>query len=405
MKSFSIPEFYRSLVISKIKEARKEKDPKKKDFSPTVLDFGPVIVYIARHFGFCYGVENAVEISFRAVSENPGKNIFLLSQMIHNPEVNNDLVSHGVRFLMDTNGKQIIPFSELKKEDIVIIPAFGTTIEIEKQLSSIGIEPQRYNTTCPFVERVWKKSGELSKEEYTVIIHGKPDHEETKATFSHSVQHSPSIIVKNIAEAELLAAIMLGKIPLEDFEKHFHGRANKNFDSEKDLVRVGVINQTTMLATETQEIADHFKNVMVEKFGIENIKNHFADTRDTLCYATNENQDATYGLLEINADCAIVVGGYNSSNTSHLVELCERKFKTYFIKDDSEILPGNIIHHFDLHSKKVMESGNWLPSSSPAKIILSSGASCPDSVIERVLEKLIHLFPESKKTETVLSEL
>lgn len=185
MKSFNIPEFYRSPVISRIKTIRKLQDPKKKDFSPTVLDFGPVVIYIARHFGFCYGVENAVEISFRAVEENPGKRIFLLSQMIHNPEVNNDLTSRGVQFLMDTSGKQIVPWEELKPEDIVIIPAFGTTLEIEAKLHSLGIEPQKYNTTCPFVERVWKKSAQLSEGKHTIIVHGKPNHEETRATFSH----------------------------------------------------------------------------------------------------------------------------------------------------------------------------------------------------------------------------
>src|ERR1044072_9767462 len=169
MKSFNIPYFYRSPIISRIKAIRKAGDPKKGDNSPTLLDFGPVKFYIARHFGFCYGVENAIEISFRAIDENPGKRIFLLSQMIHNPEVNADLVSRGVKFLMDTSGKQIIPWEELKADDIVIIPAFGTTIEIENKLKSLGIEPAKYNTTCPFVERVWNKSEKLGERDYTIV--------------------------------------------------------------------------------------------------------------------------------------------------------------------------------------------------------------------------------------------
>src|SRR3972149_10211867 len=144
MKSFNIPDFYRSPIISRVKEIQKITDPRKKDFSPTLLDFGPVKFYIARHFGFCYGVENAIEISFKAVEENPHKRIFLLSQMIHNPEVNRDLLNRGVRFLMDTSGNQIIPFEELKKEDIVIIPAFGTTLAIEDRLNKIGIEVHKY---------------------------------------------------------------------------------------------------------------------------------------------------------------------------------------------------------------------------------------------------------------------
>jgi 4-hydroxy-3-methylbut-2-en-1-yl diphosphate reductase len=402
MKSFNIPAFYRSPIISRLKEIRKAQDPKKKDFSPTVLDFGPVVFYIARHFGFCYGVENAVEISFRAVDENPGRRIFLLSQMIHNPEVNNDLTSRGVNFLMDTSGKQIIPFEELHPGDLVIIPAFGTTLEIEKQLAERGIEVQRYNTTCPFVERVWKKSGQLSEGKYTVIIHGKPTHEETRATFSHSAAQSPVIVVKDMEESQRLGEFMLGKIPREEFEKLFADRTSGGFDPEKDLQRVGVINQTTMLATETQAIADHFKQVMVRKFGAENLKEHFADTRDTLCYATNENQDATYGLLEQDADLAIVVGGYNSSNTTHLVELIEQKFPTYFIKDETELISRELIRYFDLHAHTVKETQNWLPGKTPVKIILTSGASCPDSVVDRVLQKVVGFFEGVKSLEEVL---
>ncbi len=403
MKSFNIPDFYRSPIISRIKAIRKAEDPKKGNNAPTLLDFGPVQIFIARHFGFCYGVENAVEISFRAIDENPGKRIFLLSQMIHNPEVNNDLVARGVQFLMDTSGNQIIPWEELKPDDIVIIPAFGTTLEIETRLRSLGIEPQHYNTTCPFVERVWKKSGSLGKGEYTIIIHGKPNHEETRATFSHSVDESPVLVVKDIAEAREVGAFMRGEISLSDFIAKFASRFSNGFDPEKHLVRVGVINQTTMLASETQEIADYFRDVMKQKYGEAEIKSHFADTRDTLCYATNENQDATYGLLEQDADLAIVVGGYNSSNTSHIVELCERKFATYFIKDETEILSRDVIQHFDLHTHQLKESSAWLPSITPVKIVLTSGASCPDSVVDRVLQKLLSYFSNVKPTDQVIS--
>lgn len=404
MKTFQIPEFYKSPVISKIKEMRKRQDPKKKDFSPTLLDFGPVRFYIARHFGFCYGVENAIEISFKAVEENPGKRIFLISQMIHNPEVNKDLQSRGVDFLMDTMGKQLIPFEELKKEDIVIIPAFGATLEIEEKLRSIGLEIHRYNTTCPFVERVWKKAEKLGNEEYTLIIHGKHKHEETRATFSRSEQYAPSIVIKDMEEAERLGNFILGKIKRDEFEQLFSGKYSNNFNPDKDLIRVGVINQTTMLATETQAIADYFKNTMVEKYGEAGIKDHFADTRDTLCYATNENQDATYGLLKLNADVAIVVGGYNSSNTSHLVELCENKFSTYFISSEKEMESKNKIRHFNFHEQKQVTTENYLPSKAPVDIILTSGASCPDSVIEAVLNKILSFYTDAKSTEEVLAE-
>ena len=221
MKTFEIPTFYKSNIISRVKELRKNSDPRKKDYSPTFLDFGDIRFYIARHFGFCYGVENAIEISFKAVEENPNKKIYLLSQMIHNPEVNNDLVSRGVSFLMDTSGHQIIPFEQLKKEDIVIIPAFGTTVNIEDRLNSIGIEVHKYNTTCPFVERVWKKAEKLGEGKYTVIIHGKHNHEETRATFSRSKMHSPAIIIKNMREAEKLGDYILNKISLEEFNIFF----------------------------------------------------------------------------------------------------------------------------------------------------------------------------------------
>ena len=174
---------------------------------------------------------------------------------------------------------------------------------------------------------------------------------------------------------------------------------------EKDLQRVGVINQTTMLASETQEIADYFKTVMLEKHGAINIANHFADTRDTLCYATNENQDATYGLLETEVDLAIVVGGYNSSNTSHLVELCERKFHTYFISSEKEIIDNNTINHFDYPHKKHLTSSNFLPNKTPVRIILTSGASCPDSVIEGVIHKINSFYTNIKSVEEAITHL
>lgn len=404
MKTFNIPQFYRSSIIGALKEARKNDDPRKKDFTPTLLDFGPVRFYIARHFGFCYGVENAIEISYRAIEENPGKRIFLLSQMIHNPEVNADLQSRGIRFIMDTEGHQFIEWSELKPEDIVIIPAFGTTVEIEKKLQDIGIEVQTYNTTCPFVERVWKKSEKLGKEDYTIIIHGKQNHEETRATFSHSKQNAPSLVVRNIEETKILGDFILGKRPAEDFDSYFKVHYSEGFDMVRDLQRIGVVNQTTMLATETQQIADYLKSVMVEKYGEENIKDHFADTRDTLCYATNDNQQATYGLLEQDADLAIVVGGYNSSNTSHLVELCETKFPTYFINTEREIESDTLINHFNFHTQKRIATEAYLPEKEVVNIVLTSGASCPDAVVDAVLKKLLSFFPNSTEVEEALNK-
>jgi len=405
MKKFNIPDFYKSPVISKVKEIQKLSDPRKKDYSPILLDFGPVRFYIARHFGFCYGVENAIEISYKAIEENPDKRIFLLSQMIHNADVNSDLTQRGVKFLMDTSGNQIIPFTELTKDDIVIIPAFGTTLNIESEIEKIGIEVHRYNTTCPFVDRVWKKAEKLGEDEYTIIIHGKHNHEETRATFSRSEKSAPAIIVMNIEESKVLGEFILGNISRNEFEKVFKGKYSTHFNPEKHLNRIGVINQTTMLATETQEISNYFKNIMLLKFKNDDIKNHYADTRDTLCYATNENQESTYGLLSKNADLAIVVGGYNSSNTSHIVELCEQKLPTYFISSAKEIESKNKINHYLFHEQKHLANENYLPDKSPVDIILTSGASCPDSIVDAVLQKIVSFYPASKNINAVIKQI
>jgi len=208
IKKFNIPVYYRSAITGKIKEARRIKDLRKKDFSPTVLDFGPVQFVLARHFGFCYGVENAIEISYKALEENEGKNVYLLSQMIHNQEVNNDLESRGIKFIMDTDGTQFIPWEKIAKDDVVIVPAFGMTLEIEQVLRDKGVEVQKYNTTCPFVEKVWNRAESLGIENYTIIIHGKPKHEETRATFSHSAHHGPSVIVRDMEDAIRLGAYL-----------------------------------------------------------------------------------------------------------------------------------------------------------------------------------------------------
>ena len=405
MKKFNIPSFYKSSIIGPLKEARKKSDPRKQDFTPTLLNFGPVQFYIARHFGFCYGVENAIEISYRALEENPDKRIFLLSQMIHNPAVNDDLQGHGIKFIMDTDGKQLIPWDEITPQDIVITPAFGTTVEIETQLKAKGIQPELYNTTCPFVEKVWKRSAKLGDDDFTVIIHGKQKHEETRATFSHSYQNAASLIIKDLNEAHILGEIIMGKRPMDEFETLFRDRVSKGFDPKTDFNRVGVVNQTTMLATETQAIADHLKNVMIEKFGDADYKSHFADTRDTLCYATNDNQSATYGLMETNVDLAIVVGGYNSSNTSHIVELLEEKFPTYFISSEKDITDDGNVEHFNFHESKLEFTENFLPSKTPLKIALTSGASCPDAVVDRVLQKVLTFFSESREIGKVIEEL
>lgn len=389
MKKFNIPEYYKSPIISKVKAQRKLEDPRKQDFSPSSIKFHNVEFIISRHFGFCYGVENAIEKSYDAIQSNPDKTIYLLSQMIHNPEVNNDLISQGVKFIQDTEGNQLIPWDKINADDIVIIPAFGTTVETSEILEKKGIDIVKYNTTCPFVEKVWNRSLKLGETDYTIIIHGKHNHEETKATFSHSQQNSPAIIVRDLSETKYIVDFINGSISSEKLLELFNGRYSLNFNPEKDLNRIGVVNQTTMLATETQEIADYLKTTMIDKFGETNLKNHFADTRDTLCYATNDNQSATLELLKIEADLAIVVGGYNSSNTSHLVELLEDQFPTFFIKNESEIVSKNSTYSFNIHEKNIEQHQNFLPNKEYLKIIITSGASCPDAVVDKVMQKIM----------------
>lgn len=406
MKKFDVPIIYRSPLITAIKNRRKFDDKLKKDFTPSFLDFGEVHIYLARHFGFCYGVENAIEISFKTIEENPDKKIYLLSEMIHNPHVNKDLKSRGVQFLMDTKGNTLIPFEELNPGDIVVVPAFGTTLEIEQKLLQAGVEIEQYNTTCPFVEKVWNRAQAIAKNNYTVIVHGKPQHEETRATFSHSSVHSPTVVVKDMKEAIKLSNYILDANDPEEFYKEFAGQYSEGFKVGSDLQRIGVVNQTTMLASDTQAIAEFLKDTMIKKYQLSeaNVAERFADTRDTLCYATNDNQGAVYALLETPADLAIVLGGYNSSNTSHLVELCEVKLPTYFIRSEEEIISSKEIRHYKVSEKKEVTTLSYLPAKKPVRILITSGASCPDALVEGVIRKITGFFNCSRTIEDITKE-
>lgn len=396
MKQFNVPNNYRSALISAIKQKRRQADKLKKDFSPTLLDFGPLHIYLARHFGFCYGVENAIEIAFRTIDENPGKRIFLLSEMIHNPQVNADLKARGVQFLQDTYGKQLIPFESLTADDVVIIPAFGTTLQIEALLKAKGIHTEQYNTTCPFVEKVWNRSEQIAQKGYSIVVHGKPKHEETRATFSHASSHTPTVVVNDMEETIALARYITGEKPADDFYTEFKGRYSEGFDVSKHLQKIGVVNQTTQLATDTQAIAEYLKQIMQQHYQLneQNIGERFADTRDTLCYATNDNQTAVTGMLQTPADMAIVVGGYNSSNTSHLVELCEQRLPTYFIDNADKIISRSEVQTCNWRTKEISVQKNFLPAAAPARILITSGASCPDAIVEEVIQKLVSFYSE-----------
>jgi 4-hydroxy-3-methylbut-2-en-1-yl diphosphate reductase len=410
MRQFDVPEFYQSPIISAVKHARREADPKKKDLSPSILDFGPVRFLIPRHFGFCYGVENAIEIAYRALAEHPEKaaegRIYLLSEMIHNPHVNDDLQARGIRFLRTTDGRQLIEFDTLGPEDLVIIPAFGTTREITAILEARGVSTEAYNTTCPFVEKVWKRSAQIGRKAYTIVVHGKRFHEETRATFSHAQADAPVVVVRDMAEAEKLARVVRGEEGADYFFQEFPDRYSEGFDPARDLARIGVVNQTTMLASETQAIADLLREAVRQRTGDERLAEHFADTSDTLCYATKENQDATYALIARGADLALVVGGFNSSNTSHLVELCGEVMPTFFVASPEDV-GRERIRHFDLHHREVVEAEGWFPwataAERPVDVVLTAGASCPDALLEGVVHRVLSWFEGARSTEDALA--
>ncbi len=406
MKTFVVPNIYRSPLISAIKNKRKEADRLKKDFTPTLLQFGSVHIYLARHFGFCYGVENAIDIAFKTIAENKGKRIFLLSEMIHNPQVNADLKKNGILFLQDTYGNQIVPFDDLTADDVVLIPAFGTTLQIQELLRKKGIHTEQYDTTCPFVRKVWNRSEQIAEKGYSIVVHGKPKHEETRATFSHASSNTPTVIVNDMYETIELAKYITGEKNAVDFYTEFEGRYSPDFNANKDLQRIGVVNQTTQLATDTQAISDYLRSIMITHYGLEGnkVQEHFADARDTLCYATNDNQTAVNGMLETPADIAIVVGGYNSSNTSHLVELCEQKLPTYFIDDAIKLISKEEIINCHWRTKEEKLVHHYLPETEPVKILITSGASCPDAVVEKVIERLLSFYPVEKTVTEMTKE-
>ncbi len=398
MKKFEVPAHYRSTILGRIKEIRKINDPRKKDNSPFVFQVGKTEFVIPRHFGFCYGVENAIEIAFRTVSENQGKRIFLLGEMIHNPQVNEDLLAEGIQFLVDNHGSRLLDFSTLNSEDIVITPAFGTTVEMAAELSQLGVHLERYNTTCPFVEKVWKRSAELGNRGYTLVVHGKYLHEETRATFSHAAETGPVVVVRNRKEAELLAKYIRKELSEEQFKIDFANKYSSGFSVARDLRKIGVVNQTTMLASETQEIAAYLRDIVVEMYG----EDATTDTRDTLCYATNDNQNATLGVLESGAQLAIVVGGFNSSNTIQIATILGEKMPVYFVRNSDDLISRDLAHVFDFKSLKEKEVNPEILFEEKLKLVVTSGASCPDKTVDLVIQKIVDLRGESESVEEAL---
>jgi 4-hydroxy-3-methylbut-2-enyl diphosphate reductase len=390
-----VPNHYAGAVIQRVKDYRLTEG--KRSLAPTRLQIGQLEILIPRHFGFCFGVERAIHMAFAALDRARGKRLFLVSEIIHNPLVNRDLQQRGIRFLYDALGQQQAEPAQLGPTDVVLIPAFGTTLQVEESLRRSGIDPdapefrEHYDTTCPFVSKVWDRGEQLGREGYTIVIHGKSRHEETQATQSHTQRHAPTVVVRDAAEAARLAGYIAGDLSLEEFRSEFAGKWSEGFAPERDLLRLAVVNQTTMLAEETQEVASVLREAMRRRFGDADLDHHFADTNDTLCYATNWNQGATRALLEARPDLAVIVGGYNSSNTSHLVEICSQSMPAYLIGSSAEIVSRERIWHFDIHARKRVQAEGWLPEQLPLRVAVTSGASCPDVLMNQVVERIATL--------------
>ena len=391
-----VPNHYAGPIIQRIKDFRLETG--KRLLNPTRLTIGDLQILVPRHFGFCFGVERAIHMAFDALERHPQRRISLVSEIIHNPLVNEELEERGVGFIYDRDGERQIAEDDISAEDIVLIPAFGTTLEIEESLERSGLDTgsqefrELYDTTCPFVAKVWDRGQELGRAGYTIVIHGKFKHEETQATHSHTKEHTKTLVVLDKDEARQVHDFIVGTMPLADFEARFQSKWSEGFDPVHDLERVAVVNQTTMLAEETREVAGIMRAAIVHKHGEGDLEHHFADTSDTLCYATNWNQSASKALLEARPDLAIIVGGYNSSNTSHLVEICSQVMPSYLIGGADELLSRDRIRHFDIHQKELVVAQGWLPRQPPATIAVTSGASCPDVLMNGVIQTIAGYF-------------
>ncbi len=352
-----------------------------------VLSADNLTIKLAKEFGFCYGVERAIDLAYAArKSFPPDKPIFLLGEIIHNPEVNDQIRNLGIKTI--TNKPTDAEISQLRAEDVVIIPAFGTEVATRRKLEEKGC--LLVDTTCGDVMSVWKRVRQYSKESVTSIIHGKAKHEETKATTSQATAYGSGhyLVVYNLAETDYVCNYILNGGNKQEFLEKFKGAYSTGFDPELHLQAVGVANQTTMLRGETEEVQRRLKAAMIKKFGEGEINHHFRFF-DTICGATQDRQDALEKLLREPLDLLLVVGGYNSSNTSHLAEMGEARLATFFIKNAAK-MSDKLIVHYDQHERKEVETRDWLPS---GKITLgiTAGASCPNNLIEDVIRKLCEL--------------
>ena len=358
------------------------------------IQAGDLNIRLAKEFGFCYGVERAIDLAYAARKSFPAdKPIYLLGEIIHNPEVNDQIRNLGIMTI--SNKPTDDELALLNSGDVVIIPAFGTEVATRKKLEAKSCI--LVDTTCGDVMSVWKRVRQYSKEAVTSIIHGKAKHEETKATTSQATAYGTGhyLVVYNLGETDYVCDYILNGGDKNAFLERFKGAYSPGFDPEVHLQAVGVANQTTMLRGETEEVQRRFKATMSKKFGEAEIGRHFRFF-DTICGATQDRQDALQKLLAEPMNLLIVIGGYNSSNTSHLAEMGEAELPTYFVKNAAK-MSDQVIVHYDQHKKQEVETRDWLPHGK-ATIGITAGASCPNNLIEDVIRRLLELRGISAET-------
>ena len=352
-----------------------------------VLSAGDLTVKLAKEFGFCYGVERAIDLAYAARKVFPEQPIYILGEIIHNPEVNDQIRAMGIKFL--TGKEKNADIEELQKDDVVIIPAFGTEVTTRKKLEAKGC--RFVDTTCGDVMSVWKRVRQYTKDNVTSIIHGKSWHEETKATSSQATGNGGGhyLVVFTLAETEYLCDYIVKGGDKVEFLKKFKGACSEGFDPDTCLEAIGVANQTTMLRGETEEVQRRLKQAMIQKYGESEIAKHFRFF-DTICGATQDRQDALEKLLREPLDLLLVIGGYNSSNTSHLAEMGEAKLPTYFVKNAAMMESDKVIVHYNQHLGKEVETRDWLPAGK-ITVGITAGASCPNNLIEDTIRRLFEL--------------